>query len=422
MRETIKKLMPEFMITLYKKARYLGISALFYVARLLPLNPRLVVLCSVWGYGDNTRYVAEELLKREPGVCRPVFVTNHPKQVPEGTSMKVYRSNSVRAVLALARAGVWVDCNRKEPYIHKRKGQYYIQLWHGGIALKKIEGDCEAVLGAEYIRRARRDSAATDLFVSNSTFCTEMYRRAFWATCEIAEYGSPRNDRLMQQASEKQDVGADSRMAMKEDKSNPAGHEQPVGVHCGKEDAPEHRNKIAVYAPTYRSGHTDFADFDAGLLRAALAQRFGGEWDIYVRLHPLVAANRDFADMPGVIDISAERDLYEYLYRADVLITDYSNTMFEFVVTGKPVFLYAQDVQQYAGERGMYFDFDALPFPKAASCRELAGNIRTYRAADYEAGKRAFYESVGYKESGRAAALVADRIEEHVKKACNFPQ
>lgn len=394
MRETIKKLMPEFMITLYKKARYLGISALFYVARLLPVNPRLVVLCSVWGYGDNTRYVAEELLKREPGVCQPVFVTNHPKQVPEGTSMKVYRSNSVHAVLALARAGVWVDCNRKESYIHKRKGQYYIQLWHGGIALKKIEGDCEAALGAEYIRRARRDSAATDLFVSNSTFCTEMYQRAFWATCEIAEYGSPRNDRLMLQASEKQDAG----------------------------DAPEHRKKIAVYAPTYRTGHADYADFDAGLLRAALAQRFGGEWDIYVRLHPLVAANRNFAEMPGVIDISAERDLYEYLYRADVLITDYSNTMFEFAVTGKPVFLYAQDVQQYAEERGMYFDFEALPFPKAASCRELAGEIRTYRADDYEAGKRAFYESVGYKESGHAAALVADRIEEHVKKACNFPR
>lgn len=394
MRETIKKLMPEFMIAFYKKARYLGISALFYVAKLLPLNPRLVVLCSVWGYGDNTRYVAEELLKREPGVCLPVFVTNHPKQVPEGTLMKVYRSNSVRAVLALARAGVWVDCNRKESYIHKRKGQYYIQLWHGGIALKKIEGDCEEALGAEYIRRARRDSAATDLFVSNSTFCTEMYQRAFWATCEIAEYGSPRNDRLMQQASKKLDAG----------------------------DASEHRKKIAVYAPTYRTGHTDYADFDAGLLRAALAQRFGGEWDIYVRLHPLVAENRDFADMPGVIDISAARDLYEYLYRADVLITDYSNTMFEFAVTGKPVFLYAQDVQQYAGERGMYFDFDALPFPKAASCRELAANIRTYRAADYEAGKQVFYESVGYKESGRAAALVADRIEEHVKKACNFPQ
>ena len=84
-----------------------------------------------------------------------VFITNHPEQVPNLKEITALRTNTPRAVFSLARAKVWVDNNRKEAYIRKRKGQYYIQLWHGGIALKRIEGDCEALLGRTYIRRAK---------------------------------------------------------------------------------------------------------------------------------------------------------------------------------------------------------------------------------------------------------------------------
>ena len=88
-------------------------------------------------------------------------------------------------------AKVWVDSNRKEGYIRKRKGQFYIQTWHGGVPLKKIEGDCEEYLGEVYIQRAKWDSAMTDLYLSNGGFCTDMYRRAFWYTGEILECGTP---------------------------------------------------------------------------------------------------------------------------------------------------------------------------------------------------------------------------------------
>ena len=105
----------------------------------------------MWGYGDNARYVAEELIDRKcagrDAVMELIFITNHPGQVPENLPIRALKTNSPAAVLALARAAVWVENNRKEAYIRKRRGQYYIQLWHGGIALKKIEGDCEEALG-----------------------------------------------------------------------------------------------------------------------------------------------------------------------------------------------------------------------------------------------------------------------------------
>lgn len=395
MREKIKKLAPKFLVEVYKKARYFGITALFFICRMFPLDKKLIAFCSVWGYGDNARYVAEELCARRRAgwdqELRLVFITNHPEQVPKTLSMRALKTNSPAALFALSRAKVWVENNRKEAYIKKRRGQYYIQLWHGGIALKKIEGDCARVLGEEYIRRARKDSENTDLFVSNSIFCTQMYRRAFWATCEIMECGSPRNDRFVEMG------------------KIPGAGNQEKNIFPGQT-----ARKTAVYAPTYRGNRKNYCDFDAEKLRAALSERFGGEWEIFVRLHPLVAERHELAGRPGIRDISMAPDLYQFLYGADVLITDYSNTMFEFSMTGRPVFLYADDLAEYKKERGLYFDFETLPFPKAASGEELIAQILGYRAECYTGPLWEFFRMVGLKEGGNAASAVVDRVEQVV--------
>lgn len=473
MRERLKRLAPKWLITGYRGARYFGITALFFAARLFPMKKNLVVLCSVWGYGDNAKYVAEELMQRKQKAYKKaliqeknilkktldtdqdkkwramqiVFITNHPEQVPNLKEITALRTNTPRAVFSLARAKVWVDNNRKEAYIRKRKGQYYIQLWHGGIALKRIEGDCEALLGRTYIRRAKRDSKDTDLFVSNSTFCTQMYRRAFWAQCEIAEYGSPRNDRFVQQAKQKMDVweekvssGTDEQQDKKLRDADRSKEKVSGGIDWQEEgrsnDTDKNKTKeiqtlqdiekfkiskaadtnkkehirIAVYAPTYRTGHKNYCAFDTEKLKEALCARFGGTWRILVRLHPLVAESNTINNMSDIEDISCMPDLYKILYNADILITDYSNTMFEFAITGKPVFLYAEDLEEYQRERGLYFPFDSLPFPKADTKEKLYQEVLMYDAGQYKEKLREFYNLVGLKEEGRAAELVAERI------------
>ena len=382
MRETIKKLTPKFLIRIYQFARYLGITALFFVCRIFPIKKNLVVLCNVWGYGDNAKYVGEELCRRmgKNKKMELVFVTNHPEQVPKNLPIRALKTNSPSAIFALSRAGVWVENNRKEAYIKKRRKQYYIQLWHGGIALKKIEGDSENVLGKPYIRRAKKDSENTDLFVSNSIFCTEMYKRAFWAKSEIVECGSPRNDYFVRAARVRQKKTSE--------------------------------RKIAIYAPTYRGAGKNYCDFNAARLREALTKRFGGEWEILARMHPLVAGKQEFSQKEGIVDISDKPDLYSYLYFADVLITDYSNTMFEFSIAKRPVFLYADDLKVYRRERGLYFDFERLPFPKAYTKEELYTEIEEYKMENYVKKQEEFFLAAGLKESGMASATVAKRIEQ----------
>lgn len=453
MREKIKKLTPGFLIEIYKKARYLGVTALFFACRIFPLDRKLVVFCSVWGYGDNARYVAEELCARKRAgkdkELKLVFITNHPEQVPKTLPIRALKTNSPAAVLALSCAKVWVENNRKEAYIRKRRGQYYIQLWHGGIALKKIEGDCREALGEAYIRRAKQDSRNTNLFISNSTFCTRMYRRAFWAECEIMECGSPRNDRFVAMGkckeagnhtmaqtetsfcagNGKEDVQAKAFSSIQESMQKAVDTVAAIGQGSTQKTMPpavteagsasqktllsgQNIRRTAVYAPTYRGSRKNYCDFDADRLRAALFERFGGEWEILVRLHPLVAEGHELAGRKGIHDISAAPDLYEVLYGADVLITDYSNTMFEFSITGRPVFLYADDLEEYKKERGLYFDFEELPFPKAASEEELFARIREYQEENYKKPLQEFFYKAGLKESGTAALAVADRIEQ----------
>ena len=48
---------------------------------------------------------------------------------------------------------------------------------------------------------------------------------------------------------------------------------------------------------------------------------------------------------------------------ADVLITDYSSVMFDYLIYEKPLVLFAPDLQEYEDGRGFYIDYRSMPFP-----------------------------------------------------------
>lgn len=393
MRERLKRLAPGWALKLYKRLRFILITFLFHIFRIAPIKPFRVVLCNVWGFGDNAKYVTEELTRRNLKQLEIIFITNHPEAAGEVKGVKLYKSNTIKAVYALATARVWVDNNRKESYIRKRKGQYYIQTWHGGIALKKIEKDYGEHLGRAYVKNAKRDSAMTDLYISNSDFCTRMYKKSFWYKGEILECGSPRNDILIQP---KKEINEQVRKAL--------------GIN---EDM-----KIALYAPTYREGkgNTQAYNLDYEKLLQELSKKFGGEWIAAVRLHPLVSAQSDAMGFSKrVINMTHYRDIYELMSVSDVLITDYSNIMFEFSFHYKPVFLYAADRKEYDTDRGFYFDYASLPYYKAGNMEELIAGIKDFNKTSYETSVREFFEGLVLYEKGQASKTVADKIIEVIR-------
>ena len=388
MREMIKKLVPGKLLDIYKRLRKSFITMEFGMFRAFPIRKKRVVLCNVWGFGDNPKWIAKALARADRSV-EVIFVTDKAAAENVPGEIKIVENNTPRAIYYLATAHIWVDCNRKEPYIIKRSGQIYIQTWHGSLPLKKLEADY-AGLTEEYMENARRDSKMTDLCLSNGEFMNDIYKTAFMYDCEAVITGSARMDPLIRPNAKRVQRTKKhiARLAGIADYSN---------------------MKLAVYAPTYRENGQKIDFPDLGQVREALKKRFGGEFVIVARVHPLVRGSAK-VQAEGIVDGNYFSDLYELLEASQILITDYSNTMFEFACAGRTVFLYATDSREYEAERGFYFDYAGLPYPHSSSTKELCGQIEDFSEFDYKTGLKGFFKDLGIREDGRASRRIAELI------------
>ncbi|MBR4343978.1 MAG: CDP-glycerol glycerophosphotransferase family protein [Lachnospiraceae bacterium] len=441
-RSDVKKIAPEGAIIKYRTLRENVIEKEFKFFNMFKVEKDKVVFSNVWGYGDNPRWIAESyvrLLKRTTNYPNSViaekviFITSKPplkeELNEEAQCITFLKTNSKSAIYALATAGVWVDCNRKESYIQKKRNQIYIQTWHGGLPLKRLELDCRDYLPQDYIRNALRDTQMTDIYISNSEWCNELYRRAFGFKKKIFCFGSARMDPLIRPVRFSAGAMREKLLSRLPDSVyRRLLNEAYIKAYKMKETASEFDEKkdhlrinIAVYAPTYRDAVSETQERGneiGGSIINALETRFGGKFVVVTRFHPLAmsrvnhinSAYLTFDEKERIIDGNEFSDLYSIMAAADVLITDYSNCMFEMSYVGKPVFLYATDVEKYEDTRGMYFEYDTLPFPIARTEKELYENILTYDREGYRQQQEEFFENIGVVENGRAADKVAKLI------------
>lgn len=202
-----------------------------------------------------------------------------------------------------------------------------------------------------------------------------------------------------------------------------------------------------LFAPTFREGAKDGKRFvfseiwsiDFKRLIDNLEKKFGGKWYLCVRVHPQLAPtfkeykNPDVQDR--IIDESQADDMYEILAGMDAYISDYSSACFEAGFAHIPVFLYADDIQKYANDRGalmwniatdprecignnkvMTPSFDVkLPFALASDNEELEKDIMEFDQAKYDKVLDEFHEKVGLVFDGRASEKLAENINNFLK-------
>lgn len=360
------------------------------------------------GFGDNPKYVLQELLKRSSAGKYDLvwLVSRHDSRGSELPSqIRTVRHGSLKSYFEYATAKIWVSNYHKIAFLRrglrKRKDQFFIQMWHGSLGIKKIDGNVAALTqDKRWLRAAVASSRMTDFWISNSSFETNVYKTAFWDVKDeaILLYGHPRNDLFfdteqMQQARKK------------------------VAAACGTQG-----KKLLLYAPTFREDYrTDCYRLDYAALVRHIKRRFGGDWAVLVRLHPRV---RDLTaeiipPAAGILDVTQYMDMQELLAAADCLVTDYSSCAFDFMLTRRPVFLFAADVQEYDIERGFYYPLEATPFPVAHDNAELMQRVDGFDADAYAADVEAFLQKKGCIEDGHASERVADLIEKLVRPAEN---
>lgn len=144
----------------------------------------------------------------------------------------------------------------------------------------------------------------------------------------------------------------------------------------------------------------------------ALSQRFGGEWKILYRLHPNIADTVSFENLPECcIDASHYQDMQELLVLSDILITDYSSSMFDAAYLEKPCILYASDLNAYISrERSLYFNINTLPFPVVCDNNALEQCIKNFDTEKYQRDIHSFMEQIGSFEKGTACERIVKEI------------
>lgn len=357
-------------------------------------------MCSAYffkQYACNPRYITEYLLENFPDYeiywvfKRGVNTKGIDKRI------KCIRRYSWKQIVVANTAEFIISNNRIDPfrlYWCKRSGQKYMMLWHGGVALKKIEKDAEDKLSYKYLQTAKYDSKACDLMISGCDFQTELLKEKFWYDGEILEKGIPRNDIFF-----KTELHGEMKRRITSQYGIP-------------ED-----NHIVLYAPTFRKNRSIKPyQIDWNNVIPALQKAIGSEnITVFLRLHPNLIGSVDVTPLlnnPSVIDVTLYHDMQELLCISDMLITDYSSSMFDFTMQWKPCVLYATDIEQY--DRGYYFDFKELPYPVATDEASLIDIIHNFDKDKYNDDLKHFFnDTVGLFEDGNASRSLAEWMQKH---------
>ena len=337
-------------------------------------------------YSDNPRAVFEELVRRVP-TLRATWTVTGSAAPPPGTSSVALRTPPYAQ--ALGSAGLLVS-NEALPHLLKRREQFYVQTWHGSM-LKRIGYDNPRYADdRDGLRRAARDYRRWDLLVSQSPFCTQTMRQAFRFDGEILESGYPRNDALL----------APDAPAVR------AAVRAQYGI--AEEDL------LVLYAPTFRDDESGRRPLPLDL--TVLREVVGPRLRVLVRLHHRAASELAEPPDPCWALATDHPDIRELYLASDVLVTDYSSVMFDYVVTGRPVLLYAYDLERYRDElRGFYFDLTTqAPGPVCTTSHEVARALADLdgTAARHREAYAEFRRTYAPWEDGRASSRVVDRVLE----------
>ena len=392
-----------------KRVRSVG-RVYYKVLRLLPIDDNLVLFSEYWGggYGCNPRAIFEQLPETAPHL-RGAWLIDDAKAalLPPGTEHVA--PGSFKRFMLFARAKYFVNnVNFAGSYV-KRPGQVHIQTMHG-TPLKHVGLDVMsssvASTAVDPVRQPRRsggkvvpiDEARSarefenllrrsdrwDYAISSNAYSTEMWSHAYPCRYEWLESGYPRNDALVNATDE------DVREAR-----------EVLGV-------PEGATAI-LYAPTFREtvGDTSMR-IDVG----SLLEKLGDEAVLIVRAHHTATAGpamKALIESGRVIDGSRVPWILPCYLAADVLITDYSSTMFDYALLDRPIITYADDWPSYRETRGTYFDLLAEPPGLVArNQRQLEEMLVSgaYDGDDARTVRATFRERFCQYDDGQAAARV----------------
>lgn len=213
-------------------------------------------------------------------------------------------------------------------YFIRREEQVYLNTWHG-TPLKTLGKDIKYPL-FDYVNVARNFLHCTHIISQNkftNDILLEKYHVKNMYSGLVAETGYPRVDLTLNLSDDRK--------------------REIISLLGLAGDKP-----IVVYAPTWR-GTSENKDIDVDSLIKDLQLLKSAKYDLVFKVHhfaeEIIRKNKlDIVLVPSNIDTN------ELLGCTDLLISDYSSIVFDFLKCHKPIISYIYDFSEYEKVRGLY--------------------------------------------------------------------
>ena len=283
----------------------------------------------------------------------------------------------------LATAGYLVNNVSFAPYFVRRREQRYLNTWHG-TPFKTLGRSMRGGL-LDYENLQRNFQLSTTLMAPN-----ELTRWALIEDHDLLDVyrgrtivaGSPRLDTSLTMSGQDRKA-LRGRLGMAEDDER----------------------RLVLFAPTWRGGVSKRELDREALLADLTAMASRDDVLVVYRAHRLSEKLLTGVDLPVSV-VPKDIDTNELLAAVDVLVTDYSSILFDFLPQKRPIVLYMHDIEDYRAERGLYLDPEEVPGLACYDRGELASAIGRALAGEGIADEEVLARYCPY-EDGRASARLA---------------
>jgi len=331
-------------------------------------------------FSDNSKYLFLYLSHHGDDDLNIAWITGNKKLVDElrGNGLNAYARWSIKGIIFALTSKVFVFSFYANDINFWLSGRAkHINLWHG-VGIKNIE------------------------FGIKNGPLQNKYKESFFNLWRLISPQIFRRPDLLLSTSEAMTKHFSKCFRIDEDKCVQAGYPRVEGNLVGNGDCIsysgdlecdsfiEHGSadkRFVLYMPTWRDSSDDFLESSGFDFKCLDSFNKANDIVFFVKLHPNTKCIiGDEYETIKVVDNGV--DVYPFLKKFDVLVTDYSSIYYDFMVTGKPTIFYIFDHDDYAANsREFVMPFrDSICGVECHNFKELllALEKQTYLSVDFE--------------------------------------
>lgn len=310
-------------IVINKSFKFLASTGVKAMGLLTPMDEKSVIFSAhSRKYNDSPRAIYEYMITRPEFKDYTFYWALDDTNVDiPGNAIKIVPDTSEYFRTAL-KCKYWITCvNIERSLKFKRRNCVYLNTWHG-IPIKTVGNMAEG--------RNDYDFSYIDYFCISGDYEIDLYKKSFNVhPSQIIKTGLPRNDVLYRTTQEEVE-----------------NLKKKLGLPLDK--------KLILYAPTWRDSKDGGKSYSIKppMDLAKWERVLGEEYILLFRTHPytnkLLGVDfndfvRDYVNYPNINDL---------MKIADILISDYSATIFDYSILERPIISFAYDCDEYGNVRG----------------------------------------------------------------------